>query len=170
MQTKILFLHRLLTTVLIFVFLIGGCSLPTGLENVSGVEGRVVVSPALFADGKVTAITLVVLDQLDLENLGEHFITYSDPILPCNTACDSVYSYFIQLKRGSYAIVPIGLMVPVATVATSLDSLLALPELPIRLPTSDSGAIIQYIKSVVVREGEISEIDGNWQIVLEVAP
>ncbi len=152
---------------ILILLLLAGCAWPTGLEPVSAVEGEIIVPESLFADGQVTAITLIVLDKLDLENLGEHFITYSDPILPCVTPCDTVRTFFIQLQPGSYPIIPIGLLVPVATVATSLDSLLALPQLPIRVPSSNTIELLQHIRSVVVKEGAVTTLSGNWRIELE---
>ena len=114
------------------------CTLPTSLEPVSGVEGFLQVADSTFSSGEITAVALIVLDRLDLENLADHYITYGDPILPCesNIACDSLHYFFIQLPPGAYLLLPVGLLIPPEKLVTDLDSILADPLSYIKLPGS----------------------------------
>ncbi len=151
--------HKLITySSLCLIIVLAACTLPTGLEPVSGVEGYLTVPSSTFLSGEITAVALIVLDRLDLENLADHFITYSDPILPCesNIACDSLNYFFIQLPPGGYLLAPVGLLIPPEKLITDLDSILADPLSYIKLPGSTD------IKTVLIREKEITAQDVTW--------
>ncbi len=149
------------------LFILQSCSTPVGLEPVSGLDTEVLVPPSNFADGQVQAVFLVVLDKMDMDNLSDHFIAYSDPMLPCVSACDSLHKLFIQLEPGGYLVIPVGLTVAPQLLFTSLDSLLALPQLPIRLPGSNDLEILSASHSILIKERQIATLPVSpWRIDL----
>lgn len=144
------------------------CSLPTGLEPVSGIEGVLKVDTSVFAGGDVKAVALVVVDRLDIENLADHFIAYSEPITPCADAanCDSLFDFFIQLKPGGYLAAPVGLLIPPEEFIVSIDSILSAPELPLKLPGENINEILMSAKSFLVKEEQINLLDEPWEVTL----
>ncbi len=150
------------------VLMLTGCELPTGLEPVSGVEGYLEVSDSTFSSGEVTAVALIVLDRLDLDNLAEHYITYGDPILPCETGtgCDSLNYFFLQLPPGAYLLVPVGLLIPPENLITDLDTILGDPLSYVKLPGSTELELLAAIEVVLIREEEITTLPANWKIDL----
>ncbi|NQT97256.1 MAG: hypothetical protein HQ562_05905 [Candidatus Marinimicrobia bacterium] len=152
-------MHKLINYSLFYIIiLLAACTLPTGLEPVSGVEGYLQVADSTFYSGDIKAIALIVLDRLDLDHLADHFVTYGDPILPCesNIPCDSLNYFFIQLPPGGYLLAPVGLLIPPEKLITDLDSILADPLSYIKLPGSTD------IKTVLIREKEITAQDVTW--------
>ncbi|NQU27833.1 MAG: hypothetical protein HQ528_06060 [Candidatus Marinimicrobia bacterium] len=155
-------------TLVTLTFLLFGCAAPTGLAPVSGVEGQLLIPDSIFASGEVTAVALIVLDRLDLDHVADHFITYSDPILPCesNIQCDSLNYFFIQLPPGAYLLLPVGLLIPPEKLVTDLDSILVDPLPYIKLPGSTEQELLAAVKSVLIREKEIKALEYIWRIDL----
>jgi len=154
--------------ILVLTFLLFRCAVPTGLESVSGVEGYLQISDSTFAAGEVTAVALIVLDKLDVDHLADHFITYSDPVLPCesNISCDSLHYFFLQLPPGAYLLIPVGLLIPPEKLVTDLDSILADPLAYIKLPGSTNQELLAAIEQVFIREKEIVTLGESWRIDL----
>ncbi len=162
-------MHKLITySSFCLIIVLAACSLPTGLEPVSGVEGFLQVADSTFSSGEITAIALIVLDRLDLDSLANHFITYSDPILPCelNIACDSLHYFFIQLPPGAYLLLPVGLLIPPEKLITDLDSILDDPLSYIKLPGSTDLELFDAIEAVLIKEKEITTLTASWRINL----
>ena len=155
-------------TLVTLTFLLFGCAAPTGLTPVSGVEGQLLIPDSIFSTGEVTAVALIVLDRLDLDHLADHFITYGDPILPCesNIPCDSLNYFFIQLPPGAYLLVPVGLLIPPEKLVTDLDSILVDPLPYIKLPGSTEQELLAAITQVSIREKEIKTLAASWKINL----
>jgi len=154
--------------ILVLTFLLFRCAVPTGLESVSGVEGYLQISDSTFAAGEVTAVALIVLDKLDVDHLADHFITYSDPVLPCesNISCDSLHYFFLQLPPGAYLLIPVGLLIPPEKLVTDLDSILADPLSYIKLPGLTNQELLAAIEQVFIREKEIVTLGESWRIDL----
>lgn len=162
-------MHKLINySFFCIIIVLAACSLPTGLEPVSGVEGFLQVADSTFSSGEITAVALIVLDRLDLENLADHYITYSDPILPCesNTTCDSLNYFFLQLPPGAYLLVPVGLLIPPEKLITDLDSILDDPLSYIKLPGLTEQELFAAIKTVLIKEKEITALEVIWRIDL----
>ncbi len=162
-------MHKLITySSFCLIIVLAGCTLPTGLEPVSGVEGFLQVAESTLSSGEITAVALIVLDRLDLENLADHYITYSDPILPCEpgTVCDSLHYFFIQLPPGAYLLVPVGLLIPPEKLLTDIDSILDDPLSYIKLPGSTEQELFAAIETVLIHEKEITALGASWRIDL----
>jgi hypothetical protein len=125
----------------------GSCTLPVGLEPVSGVAGDITFH-GNWPDS-LTAAALIVLDELDLKAPAEHLITYSDPVLAGATAS----AYFVQLPPGQYFLVAAGLTVEPALFAARIDSFLTAPQVPIVIIDDD---LITLATPVVVRDREVA--------------
>ncbi len=156
-------------TGLIFVLtsLLFQCAAPTGLTPVSGVEGQISIPDSTFASAEITAVVLGVLDRLDLDNIADHLIAYSEPILPCDVTasdCDPLTEFFIQLKPGGYQIIPVGLTIPPETFIVKIDSVLNAPHLPVKLPGTEIIDILLNSKSILIHEQQITKIDDLWEI------
>ena len=124
--------------------------MPVGLEQVSGVEGKVTFT-GTWPDS-IQAAALIVLDELDLENPANHLLSYSDPVSPGATEAE----YFIQLKPGIYYIAALGITIEPSLFVTKIDSFLAAPESPIIMIDKD----LQTLSSpVIITEKEILTIN-----------
>ncbi len=162
-------IHKLITySSFCLIIVLVACALPTGLEPVSGVEGFLQIADSTFSSGEITAVALIVLDRFDLENLADHYITYGDPILPCETGtvCDSLNYFFLQLPPGAYLLVPVGLLIPPEKLVTDLDSILADPLSYIKLPGSTEQELFAAIEPVLIHEKEITVLGTSWRIDL----
>jgi len=110
--------------VMLFLFIMS-CEAVESLEPVSGAEGMLVVSGE-WPDS-VKGITVVALSKLDINNLAENFIDFSDVLEPEN----DTLRYFIQLSKGANSLVPVGIKLEPALIIANIDSFLALENLPI---------------------------------------
>ena len=120
--------------------LIISCTLPEGLKPVSGVEGDLTFE-GTWPDS-IKAASLIALDDLDLDNPGNHLISYSDPIMPG----DTLAHFFIQLKPGSYYLATVGLTVEPVIFAAKLDSFKTAQKLPIVIIENDLIAIVTPVR------------------------
>ena len=161
-------MRKLIPKILLtLIFLLFRCTAPTGLIPVSGVEGQISIPDSIFASAEITAVVLGVLDRLDLDNIADHLIAYSDPILPCGETasnCDSITNFFIQLEPGGYQVVPVGLTIPPETFIVKFDSVINAPQLPVKLPGTEIIDILTNSRSILVREQQITKIDDLWNI------
>ncbi len=116
---------RIVIGITLIYLIITTCSIPTGFKPISGVEGMLTF-PNPWPD-HIHAAALVVLEDLELEELSNNLITYSDPV---EAGTDSAY-YFMQLIPGRYHITAVGLTVSPVLFAANIDSFLTAPQVPL---------------------------------------
>lgn len=126
--------------------IINSCDDPGGLDAVSGIQGRIILTGE--KPDSIKAVALVVLDpqaQQDPGNIGEYLINYSEPL-------DDSGEYYTQLKPGQYMGVLVGLLIDPGLFVVNIDRYLESPELPlVQLSVGAHGFII--------REKEMQELD-----------
>lgn len=123
---------------LLVILALVACESFEGLEPVTGVEGTLEFANT-WPDSLDAAILVVFQNSLALDSvqvegyaLGDHFVTFGNPIDPGATESD----YFIQLKPGQYFLVGLGLTTDPATLLlqddllTGIDEVIVLPEMP----------------------------------------
>ena len=126
------------------------CKAPTGLEPISGVEGKITFHGTWNENIKASAI--IALDQLDLENPAVNLITYSNLIDPGSTSGE----YFIQLLPGQYYLAAVGITVDPGFFAVKIDSFLSAPSIPIIIIDND---LRNLTTPVNIKSKEIIKID-----------
>ena len=112
-------------------FLFVTCEIPTGLEPVSGVEGKIIFH-GNWQD-EIQAAAIIALDELDLENPASNLITYSNLIDPGTIETE----YFIQLLPGQYYLAAVGITVDPGFFAVKIDSFLSTETIPIVIIDND---------------------------------
>jgi hypothetical protein len=128
---------------------------------VAGVEGELVIREE-WPDS-LQGLAVVALDQLyqlELSQLREHLIAYSDPLL----AGGEHLPFFLQLYPGGFYLVPVGLTVDPPLFIANLDSFLALPNPPITLIGSDP---VRNIRAVLVQEETVTTLPEPWELTFE---
>jgi hypothetical protein len=125
------------------------CDTSTGLEPVSGVEGKITFHGTW--DENIKASAIIALDQLDFENLAANLITYSNLIEPGSASGE----YFIQLLPGRYYLGAVGITVDPVFFAVKIDSFLSAPNIPIELIDKS----YKNLSEIIVNPGEITVVD-----------
>jgi len=141
---------------LLFVWL--GCSVPEGLQPISGVEGTLIFQGE-WPD-TVRGATVIALEQnvmSDWEHPEQYLISYSDPAV----SGDTTMNYFIQLNPGIYCIVVVGLLEEVSYFISNIMSLQDTTSLPIMFPQNDPAA---NLRLVLVEEEDIRQ-EPEWEVV-----
>ncbi len=105
--------YRKAPFLLIAAIVLYGCSMPEGLEPVSGVEGDVEFQGE-WPDS-IKAVVVIALDSL--VHPEQHLIAYSDPA----DSGDTELHYFIQLMPGNYFIVAVGLKIDISIFITQRE-------------------------------------------------
>lgn len=139
-----------LISILLFIcsLLFITCEIPVGLEPVSGIEGKITFKGNWPDD--IKAVTIIALDSLVLDKLGEYFVTYSNPI--DSGAVES--EYFIQLLPDKYNLAVIGITIKPSIFAVKIDSFLSAEAIPI--------IVIDNIRELATR------INVNYQEITKV--
>lgn len=136
--------------------------MPVGLEQVSGVEGKITFH-GQWRDG-IQAAAIIALDvaaiiasdEFDLENLTAHFVTYSNIIEPGTEEAE----YFIQLLPGQYLLAAVGITVDPGLFAVKLDSILESETIPVINIDND---LRNFTTSINIKPQEITVV--NREIV-----
>ena len=126
------------------------CKSSTGLEPVSGVEGKLTFQGQW--DEEIQAAAVIALDGINIDDPTENLVTYSNLIDPGAEDAE----YFIQLLPGRYFLVTAGITVDPGFFAVKIDSFLSAETIPLKIIDND---IRNLTTPVFVVDKEISKID-----------
>ena len=132
-------MHRTTILLIICTLFYVSCKIPVGLEPVTGVEGKITFSGNWPED--IKAVTIIALDSLVLDKIGDYFVTYSSPI--DSGAVES--EYFIQLLPDQYYLAVVGITIKPSIFAVKIDSFLSAETIPIKLIDND----LQKLKTII---------------------
>ncbi|MFH1851852.1 MAG: hypothetical protein ABIA75_05870 [Candidatus Neomarinimicrobiota bacterium] len=151
--TRSRFAIRPLSVVALALLILLACSAPTGLEPVTGVEGRL-ETVGTWPDS-IRGIAVVVLDSADFQNPQDHLVAYSELLLPGA----SILDYFIQLNPGAYLLVPVGILLDPGYFVANIDSILTGEDIPL-VALIDPDNLFESIRSIGLgRAGVVKYID-----------
>jgi len=143
--------HKIISIpIFIFAFFIVSCNSLTGLEPVSGVDGKLTFNGTW--DPEIQAATIIALDDLDLDNPAANLVTYGDLIEP---GTDEV-EYFIQLLPGTYYLATVGVTIDPGFFIVKLDSLKDAESIPLIIIDND---LRNLTAPVTVESQEITRLD-----------
>ncbi len=138
------------------------CDPSTGLEPVTGVEGRVIVADDWPDD--IHGIVVAAFTEIDLENPIQFLVDFSGVLEPSQ----DTLSYFIQLYPGSFVLAPVGILIDPAFLIANLDSITASDSIPLLpLVNPDPAHLFDTIRSIGLSEGSVKSVP---DIVLEFQP
>lgn len=151
--TRSRFAIRPLSAAALALLILLACSAPTGLEPVTGVEGRL-ETVGTWPDS-IRGIAMVVLDSADFQNPQDHLVAYGDLLLPGASTLD----FFIQLNPGAYLLVPVGILLDPGYFVTNIDSILAGEDIPL-VALADPDNLFESIRSIGLgRAGVVKYLD-----------
>lgn len=144
------------------IVLFASCDTSTGLEPVTGVAGRLIIS-GHWPDN-IHGVVVAAFTEIDLDNPIDYLVDFSSVLEPPQ----DTLSYFIQLYPGSFVLAPVGILIDPAFLVANLDSIIASDSIPlIPLVDPDPTHLFETIRSVGLGKQSVTTVA---DIVLEINP